>query len=59
MTETKTKTDDAPVEQVFLDLASREIVKISPSGELRISVPESQFDYYVAMKLYPARNGEK
>lgn len=59
MTEKKTKTDDAPVEQVFLDLSTREIVKVSPSGELRISVPDSQFDYYAAMKIYPARNGEK
>jgi len=59
MTEKTTKTDETAIEDIYLDLATREIVKVSQSGELRISVPDSQFDYYVAMSLYPARNGKK
>lgn len=61
MTEKRTKAAEAvePVEETYLDLATREVVKVSPGGEARIKPEDSLFDFYVAMKTWPARNGDQ
>lgn len=61
MAEKTTKAVSAePVEESYLDLATREIVKVSPSGStLRIKPESALFDFYVEMKTLPARNGDE
>lgn len=61
MTEKKTPAAEkaGPVEETYLDLATREIVKVSPTGILRTKPEDMLFDFYVEMKTLPARNGDQ
>lgn len=61
MTEKRTKAAEPvePAEETYLDLATREVVKVSPAGELRVKPEDALFDFYVAVKTYPARNGDE
>jgi hypothetical protein len=59
MTDQKTKTkttDDAPAETIYLDLATREIVRETASGVSRVAPEPATFEFYVATKRYPVRN---
>lgn len=47
-----------PVEAVWLDLSTKEIVRETKSGVARVSPDPAVFDFYVAQKTFPVRNGD-
>lgn len=59
MTEKKSEAvkAEAPKEETWLDLATGEIVTVTASGETRYAPERAVFDFYVAVKRFPTRNG--